>query len=59
MGMGVGRDPSSSFSDDGRLHGVNNAALAVAMLQQKPRLLSKSMFKVRTVSIEQPRQAYF
>ncbi|GES63208.1 MFS lactose permease [Aspergillus terreus] len=46
MGMGMGRDPSSSFSDDGRLHGVNNAALAVAMLQQKPRLLSKSMFKL-------------
>ncbi|KAF9887270.1 hypothetical protein FE257_010398 [Aspergillus nanangensis] len=39
-------DSSSSFGDDGRIHGVNNAALAVATLQQKPRLLSKSMFKL-------------
>lgn len=41
------RDSDSSFGDHGRLYGVNNAALAVATLQQKPRLLSKSMFKVR------------
>ncbi|PKY01981.1 putative MFS lactose permease [Aspergillus campestris IBT 28561] len=31
---------------DAQIHGVNNAALAVATLQQKPKLLSKSMLKL-------------
>lgn len=31
---------------DAQIHGVNNAALAVATLQQKPKLLGKSMLKV-------------
>ena len=43
-------DTSISHLDktgDAEVRGVNNGALAVATMQQKPRLLSKSMIKVR------------
>ena len=42
-------DATVSHSDnaaDAHIKGVNNAALAVATIQQKPKLLSKSMLKV-------------
>lgn len=42
-------DATVSHSDnpgEAQIKGVNNAALAVATIQQKPKLLSKSMLKV-------------
>lgn len=34
------------YPDDAHIRGINNAALAMATFQQKPRLWSKNMFKV-------------
>lgn len=44
-------DTTISHADDAEVRGVNNAALAVATMQQKPKLLSKSMLKVCIVSL--------